>query len=100
MPVTPLYSTKLGAAYVGDSQELLRELLPDSVDLVITSPPFALQRQKEYGNLAEDDYIDWFLGFGREVQRVLKPSGSFVVDLGGAYRKGRPVRSLYNFRVL
>lgn len=97
---TPLYSTKLGAAYVGDSQQLLRDLQPDCVDLVMTSPPFALQRQKKYGNLAEDEYVDWFLGFASEVQRVLKPSGSFVVDLGGAYRKGRPVRSLYNFRVL
>lgn len=95
-----LYRTTLGAAYVGDSRELLQEVPSESVDLVLTSPPFALQRQKEYGNLAEDEYVEWFMIFAAEVQRVLKPTGSFVVDLGGAYRKGRPVRSLYNYRLL
>jgi len=95
-----LYRTTLGAAYVGDSRELLREVPSESVDLVLTSPPFALQRQKEYGNLVEDEYVEWFMIFAAEVQRVLKPTGSFVVDLGGAYRKGRPVRSLYNYRLL
>lgn len=95
-----MYETSLGRAYAGDSRELL-PLMPDaSVDLVITSPPFALQRQKEYGNEDQDAYLDWLLSFCAEVYRVLKPTGSFVLDLGGAYQKGRPVRSLYNFRVL
>jgi DNA modification methylase len=100
MKKTPVYSTSLGAAYVGDARELLRELADDSVDLIMTSPPFALQRQKAYGNLAEAEYVDWFLTFASEARRVIKPTGSFVVDFGGAYRSGRPVRSLYNFRVL
>lgn len=96
----PLYSTANGQAYVGDALELLRLLESSSVDLVVTSPPFALQRQKEYGNHDQADYVDWLLGFTLEVKRVLKETGSFVLDLGGAYRKGRPVRSLYNYRVL
>jgi site-specific DNA-methyltransferase (cytosine-N4-specific) len=100
MRTAALYRTPLGSAHVGDSRELLQELPLESADLVVTSPPFALQRQKEYGNVAEDEYVEWFLTFAAEVQRVLKPTGSFVVDLGGAYRKGRPVRSLYNFRLL
>ncbi|MBI5099662.1 MAG: site-specific DNA-methyltransferase [Nitrospirae bacterium] len=95
-----LYKTQFGKAYVGDSIELLKGLAPESVDLIITSPPFALQRQKEYGNESQDDYVDWLLSFAEPIKRVLKPTGSFVLDLGGAYESGRPVRSLYNFRVL
>ena len=80
--------------------ELLLKLPPESVDLVITSPPFALQREKEYGNEKQDDYVDWLLQFAQPVKRVLKQTGSFVLDLGGAYVSGRPVRSLYNYKVL
>lgn len=78
----------------------MRCLSDGSIDLVLTSPPFALQRKKEYGNRDQDDYVAWLLPFAAEVRRVVKQTGSFVLDLGGAYRKGRPVRSLYNYRVL
>src|SRR3972149_12294422 len=96
----PLYHTARGKAFVGDSLSLLAELPDNSIDLVMTSPPFALRRQKTYGNVDETEYVDWIKPFGREVFRVLKESGSFVLDLGGAYRAGIPSRSLYNFRVL
>jgi site-specific DNA-methyltransferase (cytosine-N4-specific) len=59
-----------------------------------------LQRQKAYGNKDQADYIDWLAQFAKQVHRVLKDDGSFVLDLGGAYEKGVPTRSLYNFRVL
>ncbi|HEY9848656.1 MAG TPA: site-specific DNA-methyltransferase [Leptolyngbyaceae cyanobacterium] len=97
---TPLYRTKYGQTYLGDSTELLKYLDTNSIDLLITSPPFALQRQKSYGNEDQDNYVDWLLGFAPEIKRVLKETGSFVIDLGGAYQKGIPVRSLYNYRVL
>lgn len=96
----PLYRTARGQAYVGDSLDLLTELPDNCIDLVITSPPFALQRQKTYGNVMETEYVRWIKPFGQEIFRVLKKSGSFVLDLGGAYRSGVPSRSLYNFRVL
>src|SRR5437879_1808819 len=96
----PMYETNLGKAYVGDARRLLADLGEDTVDLVITSPPFALQRQKEYGNEDQQVYVDWLLSFCQDVYRVLRPTGSFVLDLGGAYVKGRPIRSLYNYRVL
>jgi DNA modification methylase len=96
----PAYYTSRGGIFIGDSRELLEELPDGSVNLVMTSPPFALQRQKEYGNLEQHEYIDWFLEFGRIVHRKLRDDGSFVVDFGGAYMKGVPARSLYNFRVL
>lgn len=97
---SPSYRTTLGAAYSGDSRELLREMPDRSINLVVTSPPFALQRQKSYGNLDQVVYIDWLLEFGRIVHSKLADDGSFVLDLGGAYQKGVPVRSLYNFRML
>lgn len=94
------YSTQYGATYVGDSLTLLDHLDADSIDLVMTSPPFALQREKSYGNVDQAEYVGWLLEFCRKVHRVLTPTGSFVLDLGGAYQTKRPVRSLYNYRLL
>jgi site-specific DNA-methyltransferase (cytosine-N4-specific) len=99
-PAVPVYTTGFGAAYQGDSRQLLSFLPDNSVNLVLTSPPFALQRQKEYGNQTQKDYLDWLESFARIVYQKLTVDGSFVLDLGGAYQKGTPVRSLYNFRVL
>lgn len=96
----PLYKTHSGEAYFGDAFELLQCLPNESINLIMTSPPFALQRQKEYGNVDQDEYVDWLLSFTIEVKRVLKSTGSFILDLGGAYRRGRPIRSLYNYRIL
>ncbi len=95
----PVYSTDIGASFCGDSLELLSKLPDGSVNLVLTSPPFALQREKEYGNKDQTEYIEWLGNFAEIVYRKLKDDGSFVLDLGGAYEKGKPVRSLYNFRI-
>lgn len=65
----------------------------------MTSPPFALQRKKEYGNKDQHEYIDWLAEFAAIIHKKLAPDGSFVLDLGGAYQKGAPSRSLYNFRI-
>lgn len=100
MITLPLYSTQYGSAVVGDAFKLLHELADNSIDLVMTSPPFALRRQKSYGNVEETNYVEWIIPFAQEVFRVLKNTGSFVLDLGGAYQAGVPARSLYNFRVL
>lgn len=98
--VTPTYITPCGAAYHGDARDLLSRLPDRSINLVMTSPPFALQRQKEYGNRNQSDYVDWLESFARIVHRKLRDDGSFVLDIGGAYKKGVPIRSLYNFRAL
>lgn len=95
----PAYVTNWGAAHRGDSLDLLAALPDSSVNLVLTSPPFALQREKEYGNKAQAEYVAWLARFARLVHRKLKNDGSFVLDLGGAYEPGSPTRSLYNFRV-
>ena len=108
-PVTDLlshsaaYSTDNGAAYLGDSRDLLEDLPSNSIDLVVTSPPFELAHQKEYGDDWDEDdqdYQSWFLEFAEEVKRVLAPHGSFVIEIGGAFNKGKPSRSTYQFELL
>lgn len=94
------YKTNLGQAILGDSLSYLHKLDSESVNLILTSPPFALTRAKEYGNKVEDDYINWFLEYGKESFRILQNDGSFVIDLGGTYLPGNPTRSLYQFELL
>ncbi len=96
----PYYSTKYGAAYLGDSLQLTKNIPENSINLILTSPPFALNRKKEYGNETADKYIEWFLPFTYEFKRVLAENGSFVLDLGGAYLPGNPIRSIYQYELL
>lgn len=96
----PHHKTPLGAYYVGDSRNLLRSVPSNSVALVVTSPPYALHFKKEYGNVEKDAYVRWFLPFAEEIMRVLKPDGSFVLNIGGSYNAGQPTRSLYHYKLL
>jgi hypothetical protein len=96
----PQYRTALGAAYSGDSVEMMRSMPDQSVDLVVTSPPYALHFKKEYGNVDKASYVEWFRPFGVEILRILKPKGSFVLNIGGSYNPGTPTRSLYHFKLL
>ncbi|MBC9005108.1 DNA-methyltransferase [Micromonospora aurantiaca (nom. illeg.)] len=81
LSLEPTVRTDLGALYVSDCLDVLRELPADSVDLVVTSPPY--DRQPKYGN-GESYLRDWYSGFflkvTQEVFRVLKPHGSFVLN--------------------
>jgi DNA modification methylase len=98
--LTPYYTQSLGTAYLGDSLKLIKSLDQNSINLILTSPPFALTRQKAYGNESAEKYIEWFLPFAHEFKRVLAENGSFVLDLGGAYLRGNPVRSIYQYELL
>lgn len=98
--IVPYYFTDMGSAYLEDCMVVMKNMADESVDLILTSPPFALKRKKEYGNEDEDKYVDWFMGFSHDLKRVLKENGSFVIDLGGSYLPGFPVRSIYMFELL
>lgn len=100
LAATSLYGTALGAAYVGDSTDLLKLVPKGSVQAIVTSPPYALRAKKKYGNESQDKYVDWFLGFADEFTRVLKPDGSLVIEIGGAWNPGSPTRSIYLFELL
>lgn len=100
LPMSAAYRTQLGAAYVADSRTLLAAMPAESIDLAVTSPPYALHFKKAYGNANKQDYIEWFLPFAREIYRALKPDGSFVLNIGGSFNPGTPTRSLYHFKLL
>jgi DNA modification methylase len=99
--VQPAFKTRLGKIILQDSLQYMRDHVEDeSIDLIVTSPPFGLVRKKDYGNVDADKYVQWFWPFAREFYRVLKPSGSFVLDIGGSWIPGQPTRSLYHFELL
>ena len=65
----------------GDCQEVLKDLPDDSVDLIFTSPPYADQRKSTYGGIEPDEYVEWFMPKAAEFLRVLKPTGTFVLNI-------------------
>jgi site-specific DNA-methyltransferase (cytosine-N4-specific) len=95
------FTTNYGKITNKDSLVYMRESITDeSIDLIFTSPPFALLRKKDYGNVEEDKYVAWFKDFAQEFHRILKPTGSLVIDIGGSWIPGQPTRSLYHFELL
>ena len=77
----------------GDAREVLKQLPDDSVDLIFTSPPYADQRKKTYGGIHPDEYVEWFLPISGELLRVLKPTGTFILNIKEKVVKGE--RSTY-----
>jgi site-specific DNA-methyltransferase (adenine-specific) len=71
----------ISTVYAGNASSMLTALEDDSVDLIITSPPYAERRKKAYGGIAADHYVEWFLPISAELRRVLKPTGSFVLNI-------------------
>src|SRR6266540_3582592 len=67
--IKPYYSTRLGNAYLSDAIDVLKAVPDNSVNLVITSPPYALHFKKEYGNVSKTEYVEWFLPFAKEIYR-------------------------------
>ena len=67
--------------YLGDSKEQLKLLPDNSVDLIVTSPPYADQRKSTYGGIHPDKYVEWFLPISEQLLRVLKPTGTFVLNI-------------------
>ena len=96
----PAYARSLGEAWRGDSRNLLKRVPDESIDLIFTSPPYALLRGKEYGNEPEHHYVRWFRPFAKQMHRILKPNGSLVLNIGGAWIPRLPVKSLYQYQLL
>ncbi len=80
---------KLNNIYQGDSLELLKKLDDNSIDLVITSPPYAnMKKYIDDNGVPPDDYVDWFIPYCKEIERVLKPTGSFILNINDKVENG------------
>jgi len=66
---------------LGDCYEKLKEIEENSIDLIITSPPYADQRKNTYGGIHPNRYVEWFLPISKELLRVLKPTGTFILNI-------------------
>jgi DNA modification methylase len=96
------YSTKFGTAFQGDSLSVLPRLIAQGVrvKLIVTSPPFALIRKKDYGNEDAETYVRWFEQFVPLFKKILLPDGSLVIDIAGAWIKGIPAKSMSHYKLL
>ena len=92
-------STSLGRIICDDAKNLLKYVEPGSVDLIFTSPPYALNFKRAYGNPDPDDYLEWFELFVPSFISALKQSGSLCVNMGGAWNEGVPTRNLIHFKL-
>ena len=65
----------------GDCFDVLKKMMPNSIDLVVTSPPYADQREKTYGGIKPDEYVEWFQPISAEILKTLKPTGTFILNV-------------------
>jgi site-specific DNA-methyltransferase (adenine-specific) len=84
--------------YLGDCLDVMKRLPASSIDMVFTSPPYADRRASTYGGVVADKYIDWFLPIAIEIKRLLKPMGSFFLNIKPHTINGE--RSLYVFDLI
>jgi hypothetical protein len=93
----PAYETRRGRMYQGDCEDLLSRYpitrRRNKVQLILTSPPFPLNRKKRYGNLTGEDYLDWLRALAPVFREYLKADGSIVMELGNAWTPGSPTMS-------
>lgn len=79
--------------FQGDSKEFLQNLSNNSIDLIFTSPPYADRRKQTYGGVKPEEYVEWFLPISEHLLRVLKPTGTFVLNIKEKAENGE--RSIY-----
>jgi DNA modification methylase len=92
-----IYSTRRGRAYKSSAEQFLKSQIAKryrgKVQLILTSPPFPLNRKKKYGNMSGFPYLKWLARFAPKFREMLAPNGSIVIELGNAWEPGRPVMS-------
>lgn len=100
----PAYTTPRGRLFVGKAEDVLSSASLDpwrgKVQLVFTSPPFPLVRQKKYGNLVGTAFSDWLASFAKPLASLLKPDGSIVIELGNGWNPGVPTVSTIGIKSL
>ena len=79
--------------FCGDAIDILQDMEENCVDLIVTSPPYADQRKDTYGGIPTNEYVEWFLPISKELLRVLKPTGTFILNIKERVKNGE--RSTY-----
>ena len=101
---TAAYSTECGWCLQGTAEQALDAALGEqysgTVDLILTSPPFPLNRKKKYGNLQGQAYVDWLTSFAPRFRQLLTDRGSIVMEMGNSWEPGRPVMSTLALKAL
>lgn len=98
-----IFKTPSGESWLGQSEHLAKQRfahLAGKVNLVLTSPPFPLLKQKRYGNLLGEEYLSWLKQFAPIIRQLLAPDGSVVLEMGNAWEAGRPEMSTLPLRAL
>ena len=67
--------------FLGDSKDILKDIEENSIDLIVTSPPYADRRKNTYGGIKPEKYVEWFLPISKQLLRVLKPTGTFILNI-------------------
>jgi len=102
--ISYVYKTRLGRMYVGKSEDVLESypviLRKGQVQLLFTSPPFALNCKKKYGNLQGKEYVDWLASHARIFREYVSDNGSIVVELGNGWEPGEPTMSTLTIEAL
>ena len=98
------YSTNLGMMVESRAEDALRSPLLEpylgEVQLIFTSPPFPLNREKAYGNLEGMEYMEWIADFAFQFRKFLKPDGSIVIEMGNSWKSGEPAMSTLGLKSL
>lgn len=86
--ITPTHSGAGWELYTGDCADVMAGLQAESVDAIVTSPPYAMQRKTTYGGIPEAEYPAWTVRWMNEARRVLKPDGSVIINIRPHIRNG------------
>ena len=96
-----MYETEYGKYYLGKCEEVLKNPeLNGKVQLLLTSPPYPLNKKKKYGNMIGEEYLEWLYSLAPLFSKVLTPNGSIVIEMGNAWEKNRPVQSVLSIKAL
>lgn len=96
-----LYETDYGCYYLGAFESVIDNLeLEGKVQLLLTSPPYPLNKKKKYGNMLGDEYLNWLYGLAPIFSRLLTHDGSIVIEMGNSWEKNRPVQSILTIKSL
>ena len=74
-------NSNISRVLFGDCLARLKIVKDNSIDLIVTSPPYADQRESTYGGISPDKYVDWFIPRANEFYRVIKPTGTFILNI-------------------